>query len=105
MSRSARIAAALWIAWAVVVWNVVLDQVIVVTGRRYIIEAIASADAMGPFVRMDGWMRPAAARGFWLATIAAGLILAIGFIALRLATRAPQTSQPQVPPCGSSLIR
>jgi len=92
VSRSARIAAALWIAWAVVVWNVVLDQVIAVAARRYIIASIASADAMGPFVRMDGWMRAAAARGFWFATIAAGLILVIGFIALRLATRSPQPS-------------
>ena len=92
MPRSARIAAALWIAWAVVVWNVVLDQVIVVAARRYIVEAIASADAMGPFVRMDEWMRPAVTRGAWLATIAAAAILAVGFIALRLATRSPQTS-------------
>ena len=92
MPRSARIAAALWIAWAVVVWNVVFDQVIVVAGRRYIIAAIASADAMGPFVRMDDWMRPAVTRGLWLATLAAAVILAIGFITLRLATRSPQTS-------------
>jgi hypothetical protein len=92
MPHSARIAAALWIVWAVVVWNVVLDQVIVVAGRRYIIAAIASAGAMGPFVRMDDWMRPAAVRGFWLATLAAAAILAIGFISLRLATRSPQPS-------------
>jgi len=92
MPRSARIAAALWIAWAVVVWNVVLDQVIVVAARRYIIEAIASADAMGPFVRLDDWMRPAVSRGFWYATIAAAAILVVGFITLRLATRSPQPS-------------
>ena len=86
------IAAALWIAWAVVVWNVVFDQVIVVAGRRYIIAAIASADAMGPFVRLDDWMRPAVTRGAWLATLAAAAILTIGFVTLRLATRSPQTS-------------
>ncbi len=92
MPRPARIAAALWIAWAVVVWNVVFDQVIVVAGRRYIIAAIASADAMGPFVRLDDWMRPAVTRGAWLATLAAAVILVIGFFTLRLATRSPQTS-------------
>jgi len=92
MPRSARIAAALWIAWAVIVFNVVLDQVIAVAGRRYIVEAIASAGAMGPYVRMNDWMRPAVVRGFWLAAAAAAAILAIGFVGLRLATRSPQTS-------------
>ena len=92
MLRPARIAAALWIAWAVVVFNVVLDQMIAVAARRYIIEAIASAGAMGPFVRMDDWMRPAVVRGLWLATGAAAAILAIGFVGLRLATRSPQTA-------------
>ena len=92
LTRSARIAAALWIAWAVVVFNVVLDQMIAVAGRRYIIEAIASAGAMGPYVRMDDWMRPAVVRGLWLATGAAAAILAIGFVGLRLATRSPQTA-------------
>ena len=92
LTRSARIAAALWIALAVVVFNVVLDQMIAVAGRRYIIEAIASAGAMGPFVRMDDWMRPAVVRGLWLATGAAAAILAIGFVGLRLATRSPQTA-------------
>ena len=92
LTRSARIAAALWIAWAVVVFNVVLDQMIAVAGRRYIIEAIASAGAMGPYVRMDDWMRPAVVRGLCLATGAAAAILAIGFVGLRLATRSPQTA-------------
>jgi hypothetical protein len=92
MPRLARIAAALWIAWAVVVFNVVLDQMIAVAGRRYIIEAIASAGAMGPYVRMDDWMRPAVVRGFWLGTGAAAAILAIGLVALRLATRSPRTA-------------
>jgi hypothetical protein len=92
MSRSARIAAALWIAWAVVVFNVVLDQVIAVAGRRYIVEAIASAGAMGPYVRIDDWMRPAVVHGFWLASAAALAILAVGFIGVRLAMRSPQPS-------------
>jgi hypothetical protein len=92
LPRSARIAAALWIAWAVVVFNVVLDQVIAVAGRRYIVEALASAGAMGPYVRIDDWMRPAVVHGFWLASAAALAILAVGFIGVRLAMRSPQPS-------------
>ena len=92
MPRSARIAAALWIVWAVVVFNVVLDQVIAVAARRYIIDAMASAGAMGPYRRIDDWMRPAAVRGFWFATASAAAILTIGFIGLRLAVRSSQPS-------------
>ena len=71
-----RLALVLWIAWAVVVWNVVFDQVIVLAGREYIQAALAAS--VGPFANMDDWMRPAAARGAWLATGAAGAILLTG---------------------------
>jgi len=80
-----RLAAALWIALAVVVWNVVLDQTSVLAGRQYIIAALASAESMGPFVSMQDWMRPAAVRGFWMANAAGAAILLIGFFALRVA--------------------
>lgn len=91
-SRSARLAAALWIAWAIVVWNVVFDQVIVLTGRRYVEAAIAAAQGAGPYERIDDWMGPAVTRGFWFATAAAALIALVGFLAMRLATRPTQPS-------------
>jgi len=91
MSR-ARIAAALWIAWAIVVWNVVLDQTIVLAGRRYIVAAVGAAQGPGSYARIDDWMRPAVARGVWLATAIAAAILFLGFIFLRLATRSAQRS-------------
>jgi hypothetical protein len=87
-----RLAAALWIAFAIVVWNVVLDQTIVLAGRQYIIAALASAESMGPYVSMQDWMRPAAVRGFWMANAAAAAILAVGFFGLRAAARRPRTS-------------
>ena len=71
-----RLAVMLWIAWAVVVWNVVFDQVIVLAGREYIQAALAAS--VGPFANMDDWMRPAATRGAWLASGAAGAILLTG---------------------------
>lgn len=87
-----RVAAALWIAWAIVVWNVVFDQVIVLAGRRYIVAAVAAAQGSGPYARIDDWMHPAVTRGFWLATAAAGVILLIGFAGVALAGRQPRTS-------------
>jgi ABC-type dipeptide/oligopeptide/nickel transport system permease subunit len=72
----ARLAVVLWIAWAVVVWNVVFDQVIVLAGRDYIQAALAAG--VGPFANMDDWMRPAAVRGAWIATGASAAILLTG---------------------------
>jgi len=83
---AARIARALWIAWAVIVWNVVFDHVIVVAGRSYITAAIRAAAApSGPFANMDDWMRPAVTRGLWIATAAGGAIVLVGLAAARSA--------------------
>jgi len=92
---SARLARALWIAWAVIVWNVVFDHAIVVAGRDYIAAARAAAGAAGPFANMDDWMRQAVTRGFWMATAAAAAVLFTGFAAVRVFGRAaaPRASQ------------
>jgi len=76
IGHMARVALVLWIAWAVVVWNVIFDQTIVLAGRDYIQAALAAG--VGPFANMDDWMRPAVTRGAWLATAAAGAILVTG---------------------------
>ena len=92
---SARLARALWIAWAVIVWNVVFDHEIVVAGRDYIAAARAAAVAAGPFANMDEWMRPAVTRGFWMATAAGAAVLFTGFAAVSLSSRsaAPRASR------------
>jgi hypothetical protein len=90
--RAARIARALWIVWAVVVWNVVFDRVIVVAGRSY----IAAATTPGaPRANMDAFMRPAARRGIWIATAAGAAVLVIGLAAVRAAEKG--TSWPSRP--------
>ena len=81
---AARIALALWIAWAVIVWNVVFDRVIVVAGRRY----IAAATAPGaPQPNMDDFMRPAVTRGLWIASAAGGAVFLTGLACVRVAVQ------------------
>jgi hypothetical protein len=89
-AHAARIARALWIAWAVIVWNVVFDHVIVVAGRSYIVAAELAA-ASSTYVNMDDWMRPARVRALWVASAAAAAILLTGLAFARLAARANQT--------------
>ena len=91
---AARIARALWMAWAVIVWNVVFDRVIVVAGRSYVTAArgAVAANPSGPLLNMDDWMRPAVTRGLWLATASAGAILATGLVTVHFARNAEARS-------------
>ena len=82
---AARLARTLWMIWAVLVWNVVFDHVIVVAGRNYIAAAGRAAASRAGFANMDDWMRPAVTRGFWIATLAGGVILLVGLAAVRSA--------------------
>ena len=84
---AARIARAHRIVWAVNVWNVVFDHVIVVAGRSYIAAARRAAVTAGSFANMDDWMRPAVARGFWIATASAAFVLLTGLAAVARAGR------------------
>jgi hypothetical protein len=90
-ARTVRLARALWIAWAIVVWNVVFDHVIVSAGRQYVVAAelaVRGSGAAAPhFENMDDWMRPAVRRALWTATASASAILAIGLSTIHLAAR------------------
>ena len=82
--RAARIARALWISWAIVVWNVVFDHVIEVAGRQYIVAATGAASGSGPYARIDDWMRAAVTRAFWTASAASAAVLVVGLILVGL---------------------
>ena len=84
---AARIARVLWIAWAVVVWNVVFDRVIVVAGRGYVMAALRAVDGQVALPDIDDWMRPAVSRGVWLASAAAAAIVMVGLVSVRIAER------------------
>ena len=89
-----RTATWLWILWAFIVWNVVFDRVIIEAGREYVRIADAAARGNGPYAKLDDTMRPARSRALWLATASAGVILVVGFLAVRAAGRSgPPTSE------------
>jgi hypothetical protein len=86
------LATALWVALAIIVWNVVFDHVIVVAGREYLAAAVIAADRGGPYARAGEWMQPAATRGFWIASAASAAVLAVGLWAIRFASRARKST-------------
>ena len=94
--RAARIARALWLVWAVLLWNVVFDHVIVVAGREYIVAAKRAAVATTlprHYANMDDWMRPAVTRGLWIATTASAAVLGAGLLLLRAAAARPTNAR------------
>ena len=86
LPRAVRIAAALWIVWAFVVWNVVFDRVLVLAGRRYVHEASRAATS-GHYLLINDAMRQAVATGVWMATAAAATILCVGLGFIAFAAR------------------
>jgi len=87
-----RLAIALWALWAFTVWNVVFDRVLVLAGRQYVYAAAMSARSANVYLKIDDWMRPAAVRGLWLASLAGGGILLVGLVLVRVATRGRRRS-------------
>jgi hypothetical protein len=85
--RSARLARILWAIWAVIVWNVVFDHVIVQAGRDYIAAVGRASVARAARPDMDAFMRPAIGRGVWIASASAGVILVTGVASIRAAAR------------------
>ncbi|MGE0448979.1 MAG: hypothetical protein AB7Q29_05280 [Vicinamibacterales bacterium] len=75
--RAFAAAVLLWTLLAVVVWNVVFDRMIVVSGREYVRNA-ALAERAGRYLLIDEVMRPAAARALRLASASAGGVLLVG---------------------------
>lgn len=85
--QATRVAAALWLVLAVVVWNVVFDRMLVLAGRRFVHAAAVTAGAGQPYLLVDPWMRAATAAAFRTATWVATSTLLAGGVAILLASR------------------
>lgn len=88
LPRRARLAAGLWIAFAIVAWNVVFDRVIVVGARDYLAAARQAATASGGSVLISDWMPPAIERALWSASAVGAAIAIIGLLGVAWAVHA-----------------
>jgi hypothetical protein len=92
--HSVRLALALWVAWALIVWNVVFDHVVEVAGRQYLHAAGLAAQTGTGYVRIDDWMRPAVTSGLWTASLSAAAIVVVGLTGiLTAAARLPPSAE------------
>jgi hypothetical protein len=92
LPRGTRLAAALWIAFAIVAWNVVFDRVIVVGARDYLAAARQAEPDPGAALLISDWMPPAIQRALWSANAVGGAIALIGLAALAFAIRAQSST-------------
>ena len=102
LPRGARLAAVLWIVFAVVVWNVVFDRVIVVAGRLYASAAKQAAGDPEAVLLIDDWMPAAIRRALWMATAVGGSIAIVGLGAVGFAARSravPPKGLEEFPQC------
>jgi hypothetical protein len=93
-SPRVRLAAALWVVLAGIVWNVIFDRVMVLAGRRYVYDAAASARLAGRYVPIDGAMPQAVTYGVRLASGVSIAIAALGLAAVIFAARRDGTRRP-----------
>jgi len=85
-----RWAVALWLIFAVAVWNVIFDASVIQGGREYLTRQILWQQGTGPGATIHGVMDDAVTRGAWQATAAGAGVAAIGLTAVRLAGRRRQ---------------
>lgn len=93
--RKVVVAVALWLVFAVVVWNVIFDRLIVLAGRRYSHDAYVLYRSTGRYLLINDVMRPAIAHAVRVASGVAGTIAVVALIAIRFAARPTRSGGPR----------
>jgi hypothetical protein len=85
LRRPVLVAVVLWLVFAVVVWNVIFDRMLVLAGRRYSHDAVVMFRATGHYLLIDDVMRPATVQAARTASVAAIAIVIVSLAVIRLA--------------------
>jgi hypothetical protein len=87
LDRRERLAAAVWVVIALVAWNGVYDILLTRGIKDYLLRNALHLAGRGPAVSMTDRMDAAVAEAFWLATLAASILLLAGLWTIRLLAR------------------
>ena len=87
LDRRERLAAAVWVVIAIVAWNGVYDILLTRGIKDYLLRNALHLAGRGPAVSMTERMDAAVAEAFWLATLAASVLLLAGLWTIRLLAR------------------
>jgi len=87
LPRSERLAVAIWLALAVVVWNGVYDVLLTRGVKEYLFRWALHEAGRGPLVPMSRIMEVTVRDAVWVSTLWAGIILLAGMVTIRLMRR------------------
>lgn len=82
--RRARLAVAVWLVVAVVVWNGLYDLLLARSTQTYLFEVAMHETGRGPAVDLDRAMAEAVGYARWIATLWAVLLFSLGLATIRL---------------------
>jgi hypothetical protein len=101
LTRRERIAVAIWIVLAVVVWNGIFEMQVVRGVKEYLFHAALYDAGRGPLVPIAQVMDPAVYHATWVATLWASIAVLAGMLTLRFAATTPahpRTAAPSTTP-------
>lgn len=84
LSRRERMAVALWVAAAVVVWNGLYDLLLAKSTETYLFRAAIHQAGLGPPVDLTSALDHAVVNAAWLATLWGSLLLLLGLLTVRM---------------------
>jgi hypothetical protein len=96
VTRRARIAAALWVILAVVVWNGLYDLLLARSTQNYLFRAAIHQAGLGPAADLTTAMDIAVRDAIWISTFWAGIILLAGAWTVKLMTRPHAPADPRL---------
>jgi hypothetical protein len=88
LPRAERIAVAIWLVLAVVVWNGIYDVLLTRGVKEYLFRSALHDAGRGPAVPIRGFMDIAVRDAVWISTLWAGIILLAGLVTIRMMRRA-----------------
>jgi hypothetical protein len=84
LSRRERVAVALWLAAAVIVWNGLYDLLLAKSTETYLFRAAVHQAGKAPPVDLTSALDYAVINAVWLSTLWASLLLLLGLITIRI---------------------
>jgi hypothetical protein len=96
LSRRERIAVALWLVLAIVVWNGLYDLLLARSTQNYLFRQAIHQAGLGPWVDMTSALDVAVLEAVWISTLWASVLLLLGLATVRL-MRNTSTNAPPDP--------
>jgi hypothetical protein len=87
LARRERLAVALWLIVALIVWNGLYDLLLARSTQNYLFRQALFQAGRGPWIDMGNAMDVAVRDAVWLSTLWAGILLLAGMITIRMLGR------------------